>query len=152
MFLNSHSIFKLGSLLCMLIMISIPSYTSTASYAQDNTTSNLTSSTSHSPPSPSHNVLTADNSTLGVVVYNNQELQAKLIAKDIEDILRDGVSALQLVADNLATPPNEALLKSTLKTLHGIPQNAEEPERKLDQDIISKYKIFEYISYVTPTW
>ena len=51
MFLNSHSIFKLGSLLCMLIMISIPSYTSTASYAQDNTTSNLTSSPR------SHNVL-----------------------------------------------------------------------------------------------
>ena len=95
MFLNSHSIFKLGSLLCMLIMISIPSYISTASYAQDNTTSNLTSSsTSHSPSSPSHNVLTADNSTLGVVVSNNQELQAKLVAKDIEDILRDGVSAL----------------------------------------------------------
>jgi len=116
----------------MLIMISIPSYTSTASYAQDNTTSNLTSSsTSNSPPSPNHNVLTADNSTLGVVVSNNQELQAKLVAKDIEDILRDGVSALQLVADNLATPPNEALLKSTIKTLHGIPQNAEEPERKL---------------------
>jgi len=132
MFVNSHSIFKLGSLLCMLIMISIPSYTSTASYAQDNTTSNLTSSsTSNSPPSPNHNVLTADNSTLGVVVSNNQELQAKLVAKDIEDILRDGVSALQLVADNLATPPNEALLKSTIKTLHGIPQNAEEPERKL---------------------
>jgi hypothetical protein len=145
-------------LLCMLIMISIPSYTSTASYAQDNTTSNLTSSTSpshspHSPPPPSHNVLTADNSTLGVVVSNNQELQAKLIAKDIEDILRDGVSALELVANNLtpmSTPPNEALLKSTLKTLHGIPQNAEEPERKLAQDIISKYKIFEYIGYETP--
>lgn len=153
MFLNSHSIFKLGSLLCMLIMISIPSYISTASYAQDNTTSNLTSSsTSHSPPG--HNVLTAaDNSTLCVVVSNNQELQAKLVAKDIEDILRDGVSALELVANNLTplkTPPNEALLKSTIKTLHGIPQNAEEPERKLAQDIISKYKIFEYISYVTP--
>ena len=155
MFVNSHSIFKLGSLLCMLIMISIPSCISTASYAQDNTTSNLisSSSTSHSPPSPSHNVLTADNSTLGVVVSNNQELQAKLVAKDIEDILRDGVSALEIVANNLtpmSTPPNEALLKSTLKTLHGIPQNAEEPERKLAKDIISKYKIFEYIGYETP--
>jgi hypothetical protein len=124
-------------------------------YTQDNTTSNLaSSSTSHSPPSPSHNVITAaDNSTLAVVVSSNQELQAKLIAKDIEDILRDGVSALQLVANNitpLATPPNEVLLKSTIKTLHGIPQNAEEPERKLAQDIISKYKVFEYISYDTP--
>ena len=97
--------------------------------------------------------MTADNSTLDVVVSNNQELQAKLVAKDIEDILRDGVSALDLVANNLtpmSTPPNEALLKSTLKTLHGIPQNAEEPERKLAKDIISKYKIFEYISYETP--
>jgi Cache domain len=146
MFLNSHSVFKLGSLLCMLIMISIPSYTSTASYAQDNTTSNLSSPRSH-------NVLAADNSTLSVVISNNQELQAKLIANDIEDILRDGVSALELVANNLTplkNPPNEALLKSTIKTLHGIPQNAEGPERKLAQDIISKYKIFEYISYDTP--
>jgi hypothetical protein len=147
MFLNSHSFFKIGPLLCMLIMISIPSYTSTASYAQGNTTSNLTSS---SPQS--HNVLAADNSTLSVV-SKNQELQVKLIAKDIEDILRDGVSAIELVANNLtpmSTPPNEALLKGTLKTLHGIPQNAEEPKRKLAQDIISKYKIFEYIGYDNP--
>jgi hypothetical protein len=51
--------------------------TSTASYAQDTTTFKLTSSTSHSPPS--HNVLAADNSTLSVVVSNNQKLRAKLV-------------------------------------------------------------------------
>jgi hypothetical protein len=34
--------------------------------------------------------------------------------------------------------------------LHGIPQNGDEPKRKLAQDIISKYKIFGYIGYDTP--
>jgi hypothetical protein len=67
--------------------------------------------------------------------------------------LQSAVSALELVTDNL-TPmkvaPNETLLKTTLKTLHGIPPNADEPKRKPVEDILSKYKIFEYISYDTP--
>lgn len=47
-------------------------------------------------------------------------------------------------------PPNGALLKTTLKIFHGIPPNADESKRKLAQDILSKYKIFEYIGYLTP--
>ena len=143
MLLNSRSIFKLG--LGVLIMISIPSYIGTASYAQDNTTSKLTSPRSS-------NVSTSDNSTLGAA-SNNQDLESKLVAKNLENTLRDGGSALELMTNNLTPmtiPPNEALLKTTLKTLHGIPPNADESKRKLAQDIISKYKIFEYIGYLTP--
>jgi hypothetical protein len=95
---------------------------------------------------------TSDNSTLGAA-SNNQDLESKLLAKNLEDTLRDGVSALELMTNNLTPmtiPPNEALLKTTLKTLHGIPPNADESKRKLAQDIISKYKIFEYIGYLTP--
>jgi hypothetical protein len=57
------------------------------------------------------------------------------------------------VANNLTPmtiPLNQTLLKTTLKTLHRIPQNADEPKRKLAQDIISKYKIFGYIGYDIP--
>jgi Cache domain len=147
MFFNSRSIFTLVSL-CVLIMMSIPSsYINTASYAQGNTTSKLI------PSSPSRSTLASDNSTLGAVSNNQELLQAKLVAKDVEDTLRDGVSALELVANNLTPmmiPPNQTLLKSNLKTLHGIPQNGDEPKRKLAQDIISKYKIFGYIGYDTP--
>lgn len=138
MFLNSHSIFKLSSL-CVLIMMSIPSYISAASYAQGNTTS------------PSRNVLASDNSILDAA--SNFHLISKLVAKYVENTLKDGISALELVTNNstpMTTPPNEALLKTTLKTLHGIPSNADESKRKLAQDILSKYKIFEYIGYLTP--
>jgi hypothetical protein len=51
----------------------------------------------------------------------------------------------------MTNPPDIALLKSTIKTLHGIPQNADEPKRKLVQDVLSKYKIFQYVGYQTPT-
>ena len=74
--------------------------------------------------------------------------------KDLEDTLRDGVSALELISNNttpMTNPPDISLLKSTIKTLHGIPQNADEPKRKLVQDVLSKYKIFQYVGYQTPT-
>jgi hypothetical protein len=47
----------------------------------------------------------------------------------------------------MTIPLNQTLLKTTL---HKIPQNADEPKRKLAQDIISKYKIFGYIGYDIP--
>lgn len=151
MFLNLRSIFELGSLcllimMIIMIMMSFPSYIGTASYAQDNTTSKL-----NSPP-PGRNVLAPANSTLGAT-SNNQDLESNLVAKNVENTLRDGVSALELMTNNLTPmtiPPNEVLLKTTLKTLHGIPPNADESKRELAQDIISKYKIFEYIGYLTP--
>jgi hypothetical protein len=151
MFFNLQSTFKLGSLCLLLIVMMVPSTTSymnTVSYAEDNTTSKLTSFL------PSRNVLaSSDNSSTLDDVSKVQDLQSKLLAKDIEDILQSAVSALELVTDNL-TPmkvaPNETLLKTTLKTLHGIPPNADEPKRKPVEDILSKYKIFEYISYDTP--
>ena len=151
MFFNLQSTFKLGSLCLLLIVMmvsSTTSYMNTVSYAEDNTTSKLTSFL------PSRNVLaSSDNSSTLDDVSKVQDLQSKLLAKDIEDILQSAVSALELVTDNL-TPmkvaPNETLLKTTLKTLHGIPPNADEPKRKPVEDILSKYKIFEYISYDTP--
>jgi hypothetical protein len=95
MFINLRSIFTL-ILLCVLIVLSIPSYTGTASYAQDNTTVRLTSP-------QSRNVLETDNSTLSA------DLQSKLVAKDLEDTLRDGVSVLELMTNNstpMTIPPN----------------------------------------------
>lgn len=151
MFFNLQSNFKLGSLCLLLIVMmvsSTTSYINTVSYAEDNTTSKLTSFL------PCRNVLAAsDNSSTLDDVSKVQDLQSKLLAKDLQDILQSAVSALELVTDNL-TPmkvaPNETLLKTTLKTLHGIPPNADEPKRKPVEDILSKYKIFEYISYDTP--
>jgi hypothetical protein len=152
MFLNLQSTFKLGSLCLLLIVMmlvsSTTSYVNTVSYAEDNTTSRLTSSSLLA----SRNVLASSDSTLDDI-SKAQGVQSKLLAKDLEDILQSAVSALELVTDNL-TPlkvaPNETLLKTTLKTLHGISSNADEPKRKLVEDILSKYKIFEYISYDTP--
>jgi hypothetical protein len=151
MFLDLQSAFKLGSLCLLLIVMmvsSTTSYINTVSYAEDNTTSKLTSFL------PSRNVVaSSDNNSTLDDVSKVQDLQSKLLAKDLEDILQSAVSALELVTDNL-TPmkvaPNETLLKTTLKTLHGIPPNADEPKRKPVEDILSKYKIFEYISYDTP--
>ena len=88
------------------------------------------------------------------IISDDQELKVKLLAKDLEDTLRDGVSALELISNNttpITNPPDIALLKSTIKTLHGIPQNTDEPKRKLVQDVLLKYKIFQYVGYQTPT-
>jgi len=140
MLLNSHSIFKLSSL-CVLITMSLPSYISTASYAQENTTS-----------ASSRIVLASDNSTVGAV-SDVQDLVSRLLAKVVENMLKDGVSALELLTNNstpMTAPPDEALLNTTLKTLYGIPPDADVLKRKLAQDILSKYKIFEYIGYATP--
>ncbi len=95
---------------------------------------------------------TTSNSNL-TIISNDQEQKAKLLAKDLEDMIRDGVSALELISNNttpMTNSPDVALLKSTIKTSHGIPQNADEPKRKLAEDILSKYKIFQYIGYLTP--
>lgn len=123
--------------------MSVPS----ASYTQGSTvSSNLTGMTSNSSR------VATSNSNVSII-SDDQELKAKLLAKDLEDTLRDGVSALELISNNttpMTNPPDIALLKSTIKTLHGIPQNADEPKRKLVQDVLSKYKIFQYVGYQTP--
>jgi len=121
--------------------MSLPSYISTASYAQDNTSS-----------ASSRIVLASDNSTVGAV-SDVQDLVSRLLAKVVENMLKDGVSALELLTNNstpMTAPPDEALLNTTLKTLYGIPPDADVLKRKLAQDILSKYKIFEYIGYATP--
>jgi len=121
--------------------MSLPSYLSTASYAQDNTSS-----------ASSRIVLASDNSTVGAV-SDVQDLVSRLLAKVVENMLKDGVSALELLTNNstpMTAPPDEALLNTTLKTLYGIPPDADVLKRKLAQDILLKYKIFEYIGYATP--
>lgn len=124
--------------------MSVPS----ASYTQGSTvSSNLTGMTSNTAR------VATSNSNVSMI-SDDQEVKAKLLAKDLEDTLRDGVSALELISNNttpMTNPPDIALLKSTMKTLHGIPQNADEPKRKLVQDVLSKYKIFQYVGYQTPT-
>ena len=145
MFLISRPIFNL-SLLCALIIISISSGLSAASYSQDNTSFQITFP-------PISDALASDNSTLDAV-SDVMDIQSKLIAENLEDKLKDGTSALELVTNNLTPmtiPPNETLLKSTLKSFHGIPPNADESKRKLAQDILSKYNIFEYIGYAMPS-
>lgn len=124
--------------------MSVPS----ASYTQGSTvSSNLTGMTSNTSRVATYNSNVS-------IISDDQGLKAKLLAKDLEDTLRDGVSALELISNNttpMTNPPDIALLKSTIKTLHGIPQNADEPKRKLVQDVLSKYKIFQYVGYQTPT-
>ena len=124
--------------------MSVPS----ASYTQGSTVSfNLTGMTSNTSR------VATSNSNVSII-SDDQESKAKLLAKDLEDTLRDGVSALELISNNttpMTNPPDISLLKSTIKTLHGIPQNADEPKRKLVQDVLSKYKIFQYVGYQTPT-
>ena len=124
--------------------MSVPS----ASHTQGSTvSSNLTGMTSNTSR------VATSNSNVSII-SDDQESKAKLLAKDLEDTLRDGVSALELISNNttpMTNPPDISLLKSTIKTLHGIPQNADEPKRKLVQDVLSKYKIFQYVGYQTPT-
>lgn len=143
MILGSISILLIISLSGMILM-SVPS----ASYTQGSTvSSNLTGMTSNTSR------VATSNSNVSII-SDDQESKAKLLAKDLEDTLRDGVSALELISNNttpMTNPPDISLLKSTIKTLHGIPQNADEPKRKLVQDVLSKYKIFQYVGYQTPT-
>ena len=141
-------------LLSGIILMSIPSTLSTVVYAQESTVSpSLMGVTRNTPGLATSSSNSNSNVTLSVI-SDDQELKAKLLAKDLEDTIRDGVSALELVSNNttpMTNPPDIALLKSTIKTLHGIPQNADEPKRKLAQDILSKYKIFQYVAYQTPS-
>ena len=102
MFFNLQSTFKLGSLCLLLIVMmvsSTTSYINTVSYAEDNTTPKLTSSSSSSSSSslPSRNVLvSSDNNSTLDEVSEVQDIQSKLLAKDLEDILQSAVSALEL--------------------------------------------------------
>jgi hypothetical protein len=129
-------------------MVSIPSNISLVSYAQGSAAiSNMTAASSNASG------VAASNSNVSII-YNDQELEAKLLAKDLEGTIRDGVSVLQLISNNTTPMTNAldtALLKSTIKTLQGIPQNADEPKRKLAQDVLSMYKIFQYVAYQTPS-
>jgi hypothetical protein len=99
MFFNLQSTFKLGSLCLLLIVMmvsSTTSYINTVSYAEDNTTPKLTSSSSSSSL-PSRNVLvSSDNNSTLDEVSEVQDIQSKLLAKDLEDILQSAVSALEL--------------------------------------------------------
>ena len=133
--------------------MSTPSNLSTALNAQGSTISSLIGLTHNVSRAASTNSNSSSNTSVSVI-SNDQELKAKLLAKDVEDTIRDGVSALELISNNttpMTNPPDVALLKSTIKTLHGIPQNADQPKRKLVEDILSKYKIFQYIGYQIPT-
>ena len=99
MFFNLQSTFKFGSLCLLLIVMmvsSTTSYINTVSYAEDNTTPKLTSSSSSSSL-PSRNVLvSSDNNSTLDEVSEVQDIQSKLLAKDLEDILQSAVSALEL--------------------------------------------------------
>jgi hypothetical protein len=99
MFFNLQSTFKLGSLCLLLIVMmvsSTTSYINTVSYAEDNTTPKLTPSSSSSSL-PSRNVLvSSDNNSTLDEVSEVQDIQSKLLAKDLEDILQSAVSALEL--------------------------------------------------------
>jgi hypothetical protein len=98
MFFNLQSTFKLGSLCLLLIVMmvsSTTSYINTVSYAEDNTTPKLTPSSSSSLPSRNVLVSSDNNSTLDEV-SEVQDIQSKLLAKDLEDILQSAVSALEL--------------------------------------------------------
>jgi Cache domain len=130
--------------------MSIPSSLSTILYAQKGTVSpSLTGVVRNAS-----GVATSNSNTNVSVISNDQELKAKLLAKDLEDTIRDGVSALELISNNttpMTNPPDVTLLNSTIKSLHGIPLNADQPKRKLAEDVLSKYKIFQYIGYLTPS-
>jgi Cache domain len=130
-------------LMCILILLSVPSYLGLASFGQSAPhTISASEATNHS-----------ENSTAATEQSKDQNIELKLVSRDIEDNLRDGVAALQLVDNNgspMTVQPNGTLLKSTFKMLHGIPPNGDESKRKLALDVLSKYKIFEYIGYLTP--
>jgi hypothetical protein len=46
--------------------------------------------------------------------------------------------------------PYSSILYKTLKTLHGIPQDADMAKRKVAQDILSRYKDFLSIAFLMP--
>jgi hypothetical protein len=131
--------------MCMLIVLSVPSYLGLSSFGESSQNPNAivsSKTTDHS-----------ENSTATGEQSKDQNIELKLLSKNIEDVIRDGVAALELVANNsspMTVPPNETLLKSTFKVLNGIPQSADMPKRQLALDVLSKYKIFEYVGYLTP--
>jgi hypothetical protein len=134
------------------MLMSIPSSLNLASYAQGTVLTNQIGVTRNDSGVTYSN--SNSNSNVSVsVISNDQELKARLLAKDLEDTIRDGISALELISNTtpVTNPPDTALLKSTIKTLHGIPQNADQPKRRLVQDVLYKYKIFQYIGYQTRT-
>ena len=77
-----------------MILMSIPSSVSSALYAQEGTISSSLTGVASS----ASGVATSNSSVS--TVYNDQELKAKLLAKDLEDTIRDGVSALELISNN----------------------------------------------------
>jgi hypothetical protein len=90
MILGSISILLI-ILLSGMILMSVPS----ASYTQGSTvSSNLTGMTSNTSR------VATSNSNVSII-SDDQEVKAKLLAKDLEDTLRDGVSALELISIQL---------------------------------------------------
>jgi len=107
MTLGSTSILLLISL-SGIILMSIPSSLSTILYAQKGTVSpSLTGVVRNAS-----GVATSNSNTNVSVISNDQELKAKLLAKDLEDTIRDGVSALELISNNttpMTNPPDVTL-------------------------------------------
>lgn len=78
--------------MCMLIVLSVPSYLGLASFGQSSQNPNAIASSKTTDPS--------ENSTAAGEQSKDQNIELKLLSKNIEDVLRDGVAALELVANN----------------------------------------------------
>ncbi|HET7283186.1 MAG TPA: cache domain-containing protein [Nitrososphaeraceae archaeon] len=70
---------------------------------------------------------------------NNISLVAKLLAKNLENHIQKAGAILELTSKlpQVRNLPYAHLLNQTLKTLHGIPQNADVEKRQIAKDMLS---------------
>jgi hypothetical protein len=86
------------------------------------------------------------------ILTNYQNKEVKLLSLATEDKLDKAAAILEATSrlPEVKNLPYASILNKTLKTLHGIPQDADMAKRKVAQDILSKYKDFLAIGFIMP--
>jgi hypothetical protein len=79
-------------------------------------------------------------------------LTAQILAKSLEGMLNDTAAVLRAtsVLPEVRSTPNSDLLNSTLKTLHGIPQDSDIQKRRIADTILSNFDDFVVVTYIMP--
>lgn len=79
-------------------------------------------------------------------------LTAQILAKSLEGMLNDTAAVLRAtsVLPEVRSTPDSDLLNSTLKTLHGIPQDSDIQKRRIADTILSNFDDFAVVTYIMP--
>lgn len=78
-------------------------------------------------------------------------LTAQILAKSLKGMLNDtAVLRATSVLPEVRSTPDSDLLNSTLKTLHGIPQDSDIQKRRIADTILSNFDDFAVVTYIMP--